>query len=82
MITAVLEGELEKVEYRTHEIFGIEIPQSCPDVPNEILNPKDTWENKEDYDKTAKKVAQQFVSNFEKYKDYATESISSGAPKI
>jgi phosphoenolpyruvate carboxykinase (ATP) len=60
MITAALEEKLDQVDYRTHEIFGIDIPQSCPDVPAEILNPKDTWENKADYDKTAKKVAQKF----------------------
>lgn len=82
MITAALEGELDQVSFRTHEIFGVEIPQSCPGIPGELLNPKDTWENKSDYDATANKVAQQFAKNFEKYADYATASISSGAPRV
>lgn len=82
MITAALEGKLEQAEYQEDEIFGVQIPRSCPGVPSEILNPRDTWKDIASYKKTAKKVARQFVENFEKYADYATEAITSGAPKI
>ncbi len=82
MISAVLEGKLEKVEYQEDKIFGVQIPMSCPGVPEEILYPKGTWEDQTAFEKTVKKVAQQFVKNFEKYADYATDEISSGAPRV
>jgi len=82
MITAALEGKLDGVDYKEHEIFRVQIPQSCPNVPTEILNPKDTWEDKREYDKKAEKVAQQFVKNFAKYSEFATKEIFSGAPRI
>jgi phosphoenolpyruvate carboxykinase (ATP) len=82
MISAVLEGKLDKVRYQEDGIFGVQIPLYCPGVPEEILNPRDTWEDKSAFEKTAKKVAQQFVKNFEKYADYATDDISSGAPRV
>lgn len=82
MISAVLEGKLEKVEYQEDKIFGVQIPMSCPGVPEEILYPKGTWVDQTAFEKTVKKVAQQFVKNFEKYADYATDEISSGAPRV
>ena len=82
MITAALQGKLNEVAYREHGVFGVQIPQTCPNVPTEILNPKDTWENKGEYDKKAEKVAQQFMKNFDKYSELATKEILSGAPKV
>lgn len=82
MITAALEGKLDGEEYQTQEIFGVAIPKTCPDVPSEILNPRNTWKNKLSYDLTARRVAEKFIKNFEKYKDYADESIASGGPVI
>ncbi len=81
LITAALEGALDSVEYESHEIFGLEMPKSCPEVPAEILNPRNTWENKEDYDAKASHLASEFIKNFEKYADFANEEILSGAPK-
>ncbi len=82
MITAALEEKLDHVDYQEDQIFGFQIPQTCPDVPTKLLNPLETWEDKSNYEKTAKKVAQQFLKNFEKYADFATDSISSGTPKL
>lgn len=82
MITAALEGKLDGEEYQTQEIFGVAIPKACPDVPSEILNPRNTWKDKSNYDRTARRVAEKFIKNFEKYKDYADESIASGGPAI
>ncbi len=73
---------LNNVEYRTHPIFGLHMPTSCPDVPNAILNPRDTWPNEEEYDKVALDLAQRFVSNFEKYAAKATPEILAAAPKV
>lgn len=82
MITAALEGKLDGVNYEAHPIFGMLIPESCPGVPSEVLNPRNTWDDKEDYDEKAKDLAQQFIKNFEKFADHANEEILASAPKI
>ena len=81
MITAALNGELDKVQYVEHPVFGVAIPQTCPDVPNEVLNPRDTWADKEEYDKTAQHLAELFRDNFKKYEDFANDEIRAGGPK-
>lgn len=82
MITAALEGKLDQVEYRKHQVFGFEIPQECPNVPSEILNPRKTWDNTDAYDKQAKILSEAFKANFEKYKNYASADILEGAPLL
>jgi phosphoenolpyruvate carboxykinase (ATP) len=82
MITAALEGKLDNVQYEAHPIFGILMPATCPNTPEEILNPKNTWADKAAYDATAKKLAQQFIDNFKKYESGVTEEILAAAPKI
>src|SRR6056297_445029 len=57
MISAALNGELEDVEFTTHDIFGIKIPVSCPGVPAEVLNPRKTWGDKAAYDKKANELS-------------------------
>jgi phosphoenolpyruvate carboxykinase (ATP) len=81
MITAALNGELNKVECTAHNVFGVLVPQTVPNVPSEILNPRDTWTDKEAYDKKAAELAGLFVKNFEKYADQANEEILAAAPK-
>jgi len=80
MITAALKGQLDTVEYDTHPIFGLDVPQSCPDVPSEVLNPRSTWKNKKAYDVQALELANSFKDNFSKFEAYANEEILSGAP--
>jgi len=82
MITAAMNGGLNNVEYTAHNIFGVMMPASVPNVPSEILNPRDTWSDKEAYDKKAAELAGLFVKNFEKYADQANEEILAAAPKI
>ncbi|MDB5192319.1 MAG: phosphoenolpyruvate carboxykinase [Segetibacter sp.] len=82
MITAALNGELEKANFVEHEIFGVQVPLCCAGVPDNILNPKDTWEDKAAYDEKARNLAHQFVSNFEKYADGVSEEIMSSAPRV
>lgn len=82
MITAAMNGELNKVEYTAHNVFGVLVPQTVPNVPSEILNPRDTWTDKEAYDKKAAELAGLFVKNFEKYADQANEEILAAAPKL
>lgn len=82
MITAALSGELSKVNYNEHPVFGLQMPVSCPNVPAEILNPENTWKNKSDYADTAKKLATAFIKNFNAYKEFANEEILAGGPKV
>lgn len=82
MIKAALRGDLDKAEYQTHPVFGLEIPMSCPDVPNAVLNPRDTWRNEAEYDKVAMELAGRFVENFKQYADKATEAIRNAGPTI
>lgn len=82
MITAALEGDLGQVAFESHPVFGVNMPKSCPNVPDEILNPRNTWTDKAAYDTKANQLAEEFVQNFEKYKAGASAFILSGAPKV
>jgi phosphoenolpyruvate carboxykinase (ATP) len=82
MITAALEGALENVEYEVHPVFGMRMPLSCPDVPSEILNPRNTWADKEAYDAMAKNLASQFIKNFDKYASGAGPETLAAAPTV
>ena len=82
MITAALEGRLNEVAYQEHPIFGVSVPTSCPEVPSELLNPKNTWENKMAYDEKANQLARQFAANFEQFAEQADSAILSGGPQL
>lgn len=82
MITAALEGELDNVEYVAHRVFGMMMPTSCPGVPSEILSPRYTWADEDEYDRKAKQLAEEFINNFKKYADGAGKEILDAAPKI
>ncbi|MGE5704529.1 MAG: phosphoenolpyruvate carboxykinase (ATP) [Clostridia bacterium] len=80
MVTAALNGELEKAEFATDATFGVQVPTSCPDVPAEVLLPRNTWEDKAAYDKQAADLASRFVENFNKKFPNATD-IAKAGPK-
>ena len=65
LLDAALRGDLDTVETEEHPVFGLAMPTSCPGVPEEILNPRNTWEDKEAYDVAAEKLASMFRKNFE-----------------
>jgi phosphoenolpyruvate carboxykinase (ATP) len=81
MITAILNGELETSEYTTHEVFGLKMPTVCPNVPSEILSPKNTCEDKNAYDSKANELANAFNKNFAQFADNANAEILDAAPK-
>ncbi|HET9055772.1 MAG TPA: phosphoenolpyruvate carboxykinase (ATP) [Chitinophagaceae bacterium] len=82
MITAALEGNLDNACFETIPVFELNIPKDCPGVSSEILNPKNTWEDKNAYDKTAYSLAKQFISNFEKYASGVGSEILQAAPRL
>jgi phosphoenolpyruvate carboxykinase (ATP) len=82
MISAALNGSLDQVQYEIHPVFGIEMPVSCPNVPDSLLNPRNTWADKESYDIAASALANQFATNFEKYAAGVQPEIREAGPKI
>jgi phosphoenolpyruvate carboxykinase (ATP) len=82
MITAALEGKLNNVDYDSHPVFGVAMPVECPGVPADLLNPRNTWTDKDAYDEKAKFLAGLFVKNFEKYKDGVSAEVLNAAPYL
>ncbi len=80
IIDAIHIGALEKVEFQTDPVFGLSYPTSCPGVPSEILNPRDTWKDQAAFDVTAKRLAAQFKKNFKAFEDQAGETVKSAGP--
>ncbi|MGA2887804.1 MAG: phosphoenolpyruvate carboxykinase (ATP) [Terracidiphilus sp.] len=79
LVNAALDGRLDKVEFITEPAFGLSIPLSCPDVPAEILNPRNSWADKAAYDRQAADLASRFEANFKKFD--APEAIRAAGPK-
>jgi phosphoenolpyruvate carboxykinase (ATP) len=79
MITAALNGDIEKVAYNHDETFNLYVPQSCPHVPPEIMNPRKTWADKNAYDKMANVLAEMFRKNFAaKYPNMPQDIVDAG----
>jgi phosphoenolpyruvate carboxykinase (ATP) len=81
IVTAALNGTLADVEYEKEPYFGLFVPKSCPNVDANLLNPINTWKDKEAYKTTAKKLASDFVKNFNKYSDI-DEKIKNAGPQV
>ena len=80
MISAVLNNALENITYEKHPVFGVLMPASCPGVPPEILNPRNSWQDKSAYDTMAKDLAKQMIRNFEPYAPVVSAEILAGSP--
>lgn len=81
LLTAALEGKLEKAQFTADPVFNILVPDACDGVPAEVLTPKNTWSDKPAYDKKAKELAAMFAKNFEQYKDFASKEVLVSGPK-
>jgi phosphoenolpyruvate carboxykinase (ATP) len=81
MVNAALDGKLKDIPTKTDPIFGLEVPESCPGVPDEILRPRDTWSNGADYDTQARKLAAMFNENFKNFADDVSQEILNAGPK-
>jgi phosphoenolpyruvate carboxykinase (ATP) len=77
-VTAALNGSLAGVSYRQDPVFNLRVPETCPGVPAEVLNPRNTWEDKDAYDKQAIKLARLFIENFKKFSDVTSEVVNAG----
>jgi phosphoenolpyruvate carboxykinase (ATP) len=80
MIRAILSGSLADVETRPDPIFKLNIPVSCPEVPQEVLIPRNTWKDAAAYDEKARHLARLFNENFKKFSDGVSEGVRAVAP--
>jgi phosphoenolpyruvate carboxykinase (ATP) len=81
MIRAILNGSLASVETRPDPVFGVGVPVSCPGVPPEVLQPRNTWKDASAYDQKARDLARRFNDNFKKYEAGVSDSVRAAAPK-
>jgi len=82
LLNAALEGLLNKAEMHEDPIFGFQVPVSVPGVPNEVLNPRNTWTDKDAYDKQAQKLALLFEENFVQFRENVPGHVLAAGPKI
>ncbi len=75
MIRAALDGRLAEVSTVRHPDFGLLIPESCPEVPQDVLDPKSTWGDKLAYDRTARDLTQRFEANFKQFESYVADDV-------
>ncbi len=78
MVSAALNGEIDKVPVKHHDIFNLDMPTSCPGVPDEVLDPRNTWSDKDRYDAAARRLATLFIKNFEKFGDVSKDIVQAG----
>jgi len=82
IIDAIHNGTLANVATQVDPVFGLQVPTSCPEVPAEMLMPRNTWADKAGYDEKAKKVASLFRENFKKYESQASAEVRGAGPKL
>ncbi|MEM1206600.1 MAG: phosphoenolpyruvate carboxykinase (ATP) [Acidobacteriota bacterium] len=82
MIHAALSGELEGAPTRIDPLFGVAVPRSLDGVPDEVLDPRGTWDDPDAYDAQARKLATMFIDNFRQFEDGVTDEIKAAEPKV
>ncbi|HKE59255.1 MAG TPA: phosphoenolpyruvate carboxykinase, partial [Pyrinomonadaceae bacterium] len=81
MIRAILNGKLAQIQTAPDPIFGVQVPTSCPEVPAEVLQPRNTWADKDAYDLQARDLARRFNENFKKYEAGVSDAVRAVSPK-
>ncbi|MGD8322092.1 MAG: phosphoenolpyruvate carboxykinase (ATP), partial [Gemmatimonadota bacterium] len=81
MVKAALAGQLDHVETEPHPVFGVHVPKQVHGVPSEILDPRNTWEDKDAYDAQAEKLARMFKDNFAQFADQVSDEVKAAGPK-
>ncbi|MCK4762782.1 MAG: phosphoenolpyruvate carboxykinase (ATP) [Candidatus Aminicenantes bacterium] len=81
MLNAALEGKLDKVEYRKDKLFGFEVPVTCPDVPEDVLEPANAWGNKKEYRQKYDALVSRFIENFKLFAKDCPPEVAAAGPK-
>lgn len=82
LLTAALTGALDNVSMSKDPVFGFDVPDKCPDVPRDILKPRNTWQNPKAYDAQAQKLAKMFIDNFEQFADSVDPEVLAAGPQV
>jgi phosphoenolpyruvate carboxykinase (ATP) len=82
MIRAALSGALDTVPYERDPTFNVDMPTSCPDVPPQVLKPRNTWASTADYDRQAARLAQMFAQNFKAFETEVTADVRAAGPRV
>jgi len=82
ILRAILSGRLKEIPTQEDPFFGLHIPESCPDVPKEVLQPRNTWKDPTAYDAKARDLAGLFHKNFKNYSENVPEEVKSAGPKF
>jgi phosphoenolpyruvate carboxykinase (ATP) len=82
IVDAIHDGELDDASFKHFKIFGFEIPDYVSGIPENILNPEETWVDKEEYNTTLKNLAMEFQKNFRKYEDKASVNTKNAGPTL
>ena len=80
LIQAAIDGALGGVEYRTDPVFGFAVPTTCPGFPDELLEPRASWQDPVAYDRQAAALARQFRQNFEEFAELAGAELAAAGP--
>ncbi|HNK64692.1 MAG TPA: phosphoenolpyruvate carboxykinase (ATP), partial [Anaerolineales bacterium] len=82
LLNAALNGKLAGVSYKQDPVFGFEVPATCPNVPDDVLDPSSSWHDKKDYDRRYKDLAMRFKQNFAKFTDGTPQEVIEAGPKL
>ena len=82
MLNAALEGKLNEVEFRKDDVFGFEVPTTCEEVPDDVLDPASTWSDKNAYENKRTQLARLFIENFKRFLDVVPEDLTKFGPSI
>jgi phosphoenolpyruvate carboxykinase (ATP) len=80
MITAALTGQLDTVQYKKHPVLNLDVPTTCPGVPDSVLDPRSTWPDPAKYDEQAKKLAGMFIENFKTFEKDVAPNVKAAGP--
>ena len=81
LLNAALDGKLDGVDYRRDKLFGFDVPLSCPDVPEDVLEPSNSWGDKDDYWKKYDGLAARYIENFKKFREGCPPDVLVAGPR-
>jgi phosphoenolpyruvate carboxykinase (ATP) len=81
MLTAVLNGDLDNVEFRKDKLFNFDIPVTCPNVPDDVLDPANAWHKKDEYWMKYDALVSRYVENFKMFTEGCPEEVVNAGPK-
>ena len=82
MVRAILDGKLASVPMAPDPNFGVLIPQAVPEVPKDVLVPRDTWKDKQGYDRVAHDLVRQFEANFKQYESHVDDKVKKAGMRV